>query len=146
MIGKRLFDLNLKEKYGVIITGMERGHRFISPPTRDEMIMPGDLLHLIGSDEQIETFEKDLIQLHQDSGGNLAEEMSLEPLLLTEQSSLIGVKVRSSLIREKFDGLLVGVERQGQRILNPQLDLEFSSGDILWIVGNRRKIKNPEES
>jgi CPA2 family monovalent cation:H+ antiporter-2 len=54
--------------------------------------------------------------------------------------------VRSSLIREKFDGLLVGVERQGQRILNPQLDLEFSSGDILWIVGNRRKIKNPEES
>jgi CPA2 family monovalent cation:H+ antiporter-2 len=145
MTGKNLFDLKIKEKYGIIIAGIERGHRFISPPTRDEILMPGDLLHLIGSDQQMESFEKDLFQLHQETSAHLSDEMSLEPLLLTESSSLIGVQVKSSLIREKFEGLLIGIERQGHRILNPPLDLQFAPGDLLWIVGNRKKIKNPEE-
>jgi CPA2 family monovalent cation:H+ antiporter-2 len=35
----------------------------------------------------------------------------------------------------------VGIERNKERILNPDSDTQFEWGDIIWIVGEREKIK-----
>ncbi|WP_244214246.1 cation:proton antiporter regulatory subunit [Pedobacter jejuensis] len=44
-------------------------------------------------------------------------------------------------IREKAQALIVGIERGADRILNPSSDFVFDSGDVIWIVGNNKKIK-----
>jgi CPA2 family monovalent cation:H+ antiporter-2 len=38
-------------------------------------------------------------------------------------------------------GLIVGIERNGQRILNPDSTLTFELNDALWIAGDRKKVK-----
>ena len=43
-----------------------------------------------------------------------------------------------SKLRERTNGLLVGIERNGQRILNPESNIVLQKDDILWIVGNNK--------
>jgi CPA2 family monovalent cation:H+ antiporter-2 len=52
----------------------------------------------------------------------------------------IGKSIRQSQIREKTNGLIVGLERGGQRKLNPESHEVLERGDILWIVGVKRLI------
>ena len=37
--------------------------------------------------------------------------------------------------------LVVGVERNGERILNPESTFKFESGDIAWVVGDEDQIE-----
>jgi CPA2 family monovalent cation:H+ antiporter-2 len=132
-VGVPLLNLGLREKYGVIITAIERGDLFITAPNRDQMLMPLDRLYLIGTDEQLANFEKDL-RLHVYPAGEQHEEMHLEALLLNEASPFIGKAIRDSGVREEFKGLVVGLERQGQRYLNPDSAMILEPGDLLWLV------------
>ena len=52
----------------------------------------------------------------------------------------IGKSIRESQIREKTHGIIVGIERNGKRILNPESHWILESDDILWIAGDRKKI------
>jgi CPA2 family monovalent cation:H+ antiporter-2 len=36
---------------------------------------------------------------------------------------------------------VVGIERDGQRLLNPESVIAFKEGDIVWIVGEKQKIQ-----
>jgi K+/H+ antiporter YhaU regulatory subunit KhtT len=36
--------------------------------------------------------------------------------------------------------MVVGMEHQGKRILNPETDQHIRSGDLLWIVGETQKL------
>ena len=52
----------------------------------------------------------------------------------------IGKSIRESQIREKTHGIIVGIERNGKRILNPESHLVLEESDVLWIAGERKKI------
>lgn len=132
-VGVPLLSLGLREKYGVIITAIERGELFLTAPNRDQMLMPLDRLYLIGTDQQLAHFEQDLkIQIY--PAGEQHEEMHLEPLLLNDSSPFIGKAIRDSGVREEYKGLVVGLERQGQRYLNPDSAMILEPGDLLWLV------------
>lgn len=38
------------------------------------------------------------------------------------------------------EGLVVGLERGAERIINPDTLIVLEEGDLLWIVGNIRKL------
>jgi CPA2 family monovalent cation:H+ antiporter-2 len=35
--------------------------------------------------------------------------------------------------------MVVGIERNGKRLLNPESDLILQKNDILWVVGDKRE-------
>ncbi|MGZ5243402.1 MAG: cation:proton antiporter regulatory subunit [Bacteroidia bacterium] len=41
---------------------------------------------------------------------------------------------------KKADGIVVCLARNGKRILNPDSNVAFEAGDIVWIVGYKKKI------
>jgi len=49
--------------------------------------------------------------------------------------------IRESRVREKTQGLIVGIERKGTRILNPDSTTFFHPGDVIWLAGNTKLIK-----
>lgn len=57
-------------------------------------------------------------------------------LPVTAGSQLLSKTIRTSGIREKAKTLVIGVERAGERILNPDSSLELLDGDILLLVGD----------
>jgi len=143
VVGKSLLDLGIREKFGVTIALIERGNRNLTAPSRDMVLYPFDRIAAIGSDAQLEALKKFLTPSQPASSElNDAQDsrFRLDQVTLGENSILAGKTIRTSGIREAADGLVVGVEREGKRILNPESDLHLLAGDLIWIVGDRDKI------
>ena len=142
LIGQSLVDLSIREKFGVNIAMIERGKIRIPTPGRDERLYPYDKILVIGTDEQLAAVE----DLFRGSAEDLEEsnfpknDMTLQKIVINSKSPVYGHSIRNSGIREMTQGLVVGIERKGERILNPDSDFVFENEDIVWIVGNTRKI------
>ncbi|OSZ82841.1 sodium:proton antiporter [Chitinophagaceae bacterium IBVUCB1] len=140
--GNTLEEMQIRERFGINIAMIKRGELHTIPaPGRHERLYPGDKLFVIGTDEQLEAFKK---YIEPANGQSLAaqdgKEVVLKKLTIGETSALLGQSIRDSGIREKTNGLVVGIERNGQRILNPESTMVFETGDKVWIVGDAELI------
>ncbi|HYG39568.1 MAG TPA: cation:proton antiporter [Cytophagales bacterium] len=143
LVGKTLVELAVREKYGVNIALIERGKRTIAMPERNVRLYPGDKISVIGTDEQLKKFRP--LAEAMSNGADFLEEkpdISLKKILITSNSFLLGVSIRASGIREKTHGLVVGIERDSRRILNPDSKEVFQLNDIVWVVGNNQAIES----
>ncbi|QLY24057.1 cation:proton antiporter [Bdellovibrio sp. KM01] len=140
-VGLPLSELSIRERFGVTVALIERGRRKIMAPGADVMLMPQDIVFVIGNDIQLAVF-KEFIDAEQDYQTLDSEisEYSLEKYLLTENSAFLGKSIRDSGLRETTHGLVVGIERQGRRMLNPDSAEILQIDDLLWIVGDRSRI------
>jgi CPA2 family monovalent cation:H+ antiporter-2 len=48
--------------------------------------------------------------------------------------------IRESRIRERTHGIVVGIEKGGERIINPDSMELIEAGDEIWIVGEKRRL------
>ncbi|BCI62916.1 cation:proton antiporter [Coprobacter secundus] len=140
-IGKRLADANIHRNYGVNIVSIKRGNKRINIPKGDSRIFPGDLISVIGTDEQIQRF---LEAVEPEDAGTDAEEPEIhfefERIAIPNDSSLIGKTLAQSGIREKDSCLVVGIEHADGSFYEPTADFLFKKGDMIWIVGEKEKI------
>ena len=141
VVGKKLSELAIREKFGVNVARIKRGSNLITIPNSDTVLYPADRIFIIGTDAQIQKFstslEPDDAYINdQNNGSNI----SLQKITVSETSNVYKKTIRNSGIREKADGIVVGIERNGKRILNPDATMAFESGDIVWIVGDKKKI------
>ena len=136
--GKMLKELKLREKFGINIAFIKRGDINIKMPSRNERIFPGDEVCVIGTDEQLKQFQDYLDHNEAAPAEHLAEDdIVLQQIDLTHPE-FIGKSIRESQLREKTNGLVVGLERKGKRILNPDSHEILELDDILWIVGDKK--------
>lgn len=143
LVGKTLVELAVREKYGINIAMIERGKIMIPTPKRDERLYPNDKVLVIGTDDQLASvkhlFDGDNMEIDEEETFP-KQDMALQKVVINSKSPVFGQTIRDSGIREKTQGLVVGIERNGQRILNPDSNLIFENEDIVWIVGNNKRI------
>lgn len=141
-VGKTLIEAKLKEKYGITVTLVQRGDVDHVAPDRDWVIMPFDKMYVIGSEVEIEAMRKALAEkIKYNPDENSHEKFGLKSLLLYSDSEFVGKVIRDSGIRTKISGMIVGIERNGQRILSPDSSMTLEADDLLWVVGDIQKIK-----
>jgi monovalent cation:H+ antiporter-2, CPA2 family len=140
LAGKTLEELKIREQFGINIAAIKRGDVTINIPIRTERLFPGDEINIIGTDEQVKLF-KNFLDKHEidEPEAFIKEDIILQQLELKNRVC-IGKSIRESQIREKTHGIIVGIERNGKRILNPESHWILESDDILWIAGDRKKI------
>jgi monovalent cation:H+ antiporter-2, CPA2 family len=143
VVGRSMMELQIRELYGVNVAVIEREGRTIMAPTRNERIFPNDKIYVFGTDEQIDAFRAFINEegIPAQNGEATREEVSLQKLVVSSSSMLLNRTVRQSGVREKTKGLIVGIEKHGERMLNPDSELVIEEGDILWIVGSPWRIK-----
>lgn len=142
-VGRSLFELGLREQFGINIALIERNDRAIPVPGRDERLLPGDKLHVIGTDEQLAQFNAWLHETVSDDRTTALHDLELQLLKFEvgPGSPLIGVSIRASQVRAAANALVVGIERGGQRILNPEGSEVYKKGDVLWMVGDGKLLR-----
>lgn len=143
LAGKQLQELALREQFGVNIALIERGNLSIIVPDRYERMYPGDKISVIGTDEQLGKV-KDLFEAGDlDSGEEHSRdrEISLQNLTITRDSRLFKKTIRKSGLRGQAKALVVGLERNGERILNPSSSMTLEDNDIIWIVCNKNQLE-----
>jgi CPA2 family monovalent cation:H+ antiporter-2 len=140
IIGKKLKELGWREQAGVNVACIHRGNHNIRIPNAEEFIYPYDELSVIGTDEELAKIESIIAPKGHIDFVIDDPNVSLQAITIQENSPFIGKSIRNSGIKVKVKGLVVGIERDGIRYLNPESDWILESGDILWIVGDTGKI------
>ena len=137
LAGKTLRQLHIREDLGINIAFIKRGDLTIQIPNKLDQLFPGDEICVIGTDEQVEQFSDYLKQKEIKEPTKVDNNLVLKQIELNNEE-FIGRSVGQSKLRERTNGLLVGIERNGQRILNPESSIVLKKDDILWIVGNNK--------
>lgn len=140
VVGRRLADSGLRSNYGVNIASIQRGGKLLPVPDGETRIFPGDVLGVIGTDDEIQR----LIPIIEapvdetDSGPSPAD-LRLTSVQLSESSPLLGKSVAESQLSTRYSALLVTMMR-GDSYVTPEPDTRFKPHDILWIVGNPNQL------
>lgn len=142
LVAKSLQESKLKDSFGVTVTLITRGENKIIAPLGGELLLPYDKICLIGTDEQLESARAVIEFKQHETIINNVDNYGLTSLSVSENDKLVGKSIRNSGVREMANGLIVGVERAGERILSPDPNMELIPGDLVWVVGELAQIKS----
>ncbi len=139
-VGKRLLELRWREQLGVNIVMIKREDLHIPAPGKEQVLYPGDELLVLGTDMQIQKLK---VLLRPNPRDEIGESSEVELYLFPVQpgSPFIGKNIREAGFREVAEALVVGVERRSERLLNPDSTFVLEENDLVFIVGNRKKLK-----
>ena len=138
-VGEKLKNAHIRSSYGIQVVSIFRNSVEYVVPDGEMRIYPGDLLGVIGTDEQILRVlpiveASDLTATPQD-----VSNVKFMHFTLKADAPIVGKSLSNARLREDYSALLVSVERKG-RHLSPALNLVFQPADILWIVGNEASL------
>ncbi len=139
-VGEKLQDSGIRQRCGVNIATIQRGATLIPVPSGDTRIFPGDVLGVIGTDEQIQ----ELLAIVESDGEEQTAEASptdykLTSLQLSDNSPLVGQTVAQSRLSTDYSALLVSINRN-EEFFTPVADTRFEPHDILWVVANPKTL------
>jgi CPA2 family monovalent cation:H+ antiporter-2 len=141
-LGKTFQELAWREKYGINVVYIKRGDKIIYSPGPKNRVLPFDHLGVFTSETQLELFKSVLNKTYKIDNQPIDEEdIVVDRIVIDEQSFLNGVAIKDSGIRERTQAIVVGIERGDEKILSPSGTTVFCEHDIVWIVGEKKKLK-----
>lgn len=140
-VGKTLHELKWRELIGVNVVMIKRDEYQIAVPGREQIVYPNDVLLVLGTDHQIQRL-KVLIRAEPELAVQPMGDVALYNYYISETNTLNGKTIRYSGLRDKANALVVGIERNNDRILNPESDTVLQANDNLFIVGDPQRIKD----
>lgn len=149
LIGQRLDDLKLREKYGANVIGVERWRRF-----RRVIVNVNGVSEFHARDVLLIDMSSADVDLRQFCSEQLLEPMVLRGEYFSDQaldvgmaevslipdSELVGKTVREMEFRSRFGLNVVGMKRDGKAVEGSVVDVAIELGDILLVVGNWKQI------
>ena len=140
-MGQTLKQLNLGQKYGVMISSILRGGRRVNIPDGEYVVFPHDVLQAIGSDSQFTAF-RDALESERFGEDPEMEmrEMKLRQLVIGVDSPFIGKTLIESGIRDIYSCMVVGLEEGKESLSTYRPNRRFEEGDIIWVVGEQEAL------
>lgn len=149
IIGQRLDDLKLRERYCANVIGVERWRRF-----RRVIVNVNGVSEFRARDVLLIDMSASDVDLRQFCGEQMLEPMVLRGEYFADQaldvgmaevslipdSEMIGKTVREIAFRTRFGLNIVGMKRDGEAMDGSVVDEPLQLGDILLVVGNWRQI------
>ncbi len=139
-VGKTLEELRWRESAGINVVMIKRGEIQIAAPGKEEMIFPLDELLVLGTDSQIQRLRV-MVRSSKEMRDIEFNDVELYNYQVSDESLLVNKTIRETLLREVGKAIVVGVGRNENRILNPESNFVIKGGDVLYVVGNKKKLK-----
>lgn len=139
-VGQKLIDSDVRRRYGVNVASIQRGAELIAVPNGNERLFPGDVIGVIGTDEQIEQLLP-VVEKEDAEPDNQVADMKLTSIHLSETSPLIGKTSATSQIRDKYKALLVAIQHTDGTYDHPTGSTVFNVDDVLWMVGDPKILR-----
>lgn len=139
--GRTIQEAALRNRFNLNIVAIQRGSRLIVAPLPNQQLFPKDEILVLGDEDSVERARK-VIEMGstETAESHAIESYELRAIAVGEQSPCAHKTIRDSGVRDRFQALVVGVEREGRRLMNPDSELKIEPGDTLWIVGETRKL------
>ncbi len=139
--GKTIQEAALRNRFNLNIVAIQRGSRLIVAPPPSQQLFPKDEILVLGEEEAVER-ARTVIELGttDTAESHAIESYELRAISVSEHSPCAHKSIRESGVRDRYQALVVGLEREGRRLMNPDSELKIEPGDTLWVVGETRKI------
>ena len=138
--GQYIKDTDFRDNYNVSVVSVERGKQIFELPKSDFQLFPFDKITFVGHEDhlrlmlpRVEDFDDQLIQEHEES------EVDLYKVEVEHDSPLIDVALMDSGFADKYDAMVIAIERDGHFILNPSARITFQPADLVWFVAQKDK-------
>lgn len=149
LIGKTVKEGGLRNLQDVFLVEIIRDERVISPVAPDEVLEEKDALFFSGNTQAIYQLIKE------DNGLSVPEDQDAEPeehfnfveAVIPANSELIGVQIRDSDFRKKFNASIIAIHRNGKRVPGKVGEMNLAGGDFLLLLAgdNRENGSNHEK-
>lgn len=137
-VGDRLIDSHLRRDYGVSVYSITRGDLFLPLPDKETRIFPGDVIGVIGTDDQIKRLNDAIEESERTAHLNTAPRPRTElcSIRLTADSPLAGKPIAETNLRQDYHSMIVKIRRGHNDYMNPRPDTCLEPGDTVWIAGD----------
>jgi di/tricarboxylate transporter len=148
LIGKTVKEAGLRNLQDVFLVEIIRDEKVISPVSPDEVLEEKDALFFSGNTQSIYELIKE------DNGLSVPEEHDTEPeeqfnfveAVIPANSELVGVRIRDSDFRKKFNASIIAIHRNGKRVPGKVGEMNLAGGDfLLLLAGDHRENGNHEK-
>ena len=138
--GRLIRETDFRDNYNVSVVSVERGKQLFELPKSDFQMFPFDKITFVGHEDhlrlllpRVELFDEQLIQEHEES------EVDLYKVEVEPDSPIIGIALKDSGLADKYDAMVIAIEREGHFILNPSSRITFQPNDLVWFVAQKEK-------
>jgi di/tricarboxylate transporter len=136
-IGKSIDEASLRNLRGLYIVEIIRHNKVIAPVAPEEIIEENDSLIFAGDVATLIDIVKTSKDLALPKQKYLSgkENLNLVDCVVSNGSSFAGLTVRETNFRTIYDGAIVAISRDGERISGKLGDVIIKSGDVLFVIG-----------
>ena len=140
--GKSIRDCDFRTTFGASVMSVDRADEVIDLPRRDLMLFPADELTFLGTEEQLARM-RPLVEVEDDVliKERPASDMDIHRSVVDKNSRYAGVTLHDSDLRNRFNVMVIAVERDDDFILNPAASIMFQEGDTVWFVSSESNAK-----
>ena len=143
--GQSLSKLELQSRFGVRIIGIQRDRalEYTLPPP-DPVLKSGDILILIGTNDQFETFCQEMSAAPRSIDGRERQrwfwELGASTVMVHPESPQIGQSVISARFMERHHIYVMGLRRDGEAVKDFE-DMPLQASDCLFVIGRWKHIE-----
>jgi len=162
-VGQRIRELSMRKMYNVMVIRIRtKAMDFINIPDVNYVLQEGDTLRLAGKRSSLRKLQEDelltlefvdhsFMTLHgfsklEFNRKEQKERVTCAGIPLTVKSPLSGKNLIESNLGSKAKCLIVGLEREGKQLVNPEAKLVLEVGDVVWVVGEEKPVSRLIES
>ncbi len=138
----------------LIIKIIREDRTVINIPGADVELKKGDIFHVLGKEEAIESFlmivdnvdscemiGTTMSTLKEYRYAQVFEKTSPEniimccPIPVYKESSFCNKTIRTCRFKKNYKGVIIGIERNNFPMIYPDIDTFIEEGDLLWVIG-----------
>lgn len=146
IVGKTVKEAGLRNLKHLFLVEILKGDTAIRPVGPETMIHANDKLFFAGDLNTIKELDVETLglSLPKSCDTSTGRRHDMTEVVVSHNSSLIGNNVKSINFRSKYDGAVLAVHRNGERIWGHIADIKLKAGDVLLVMAGRnfqRRIK-----
>lgn len=135
LIGKSIGSVGLRNLKGLYLIQIIRNGRNMAPVAPSEILHKNDALIFVGEPTSVEEIQNNDLGLTLPKRvERIVDEMvSINEVVVSFNSSLIGQKVKNSNFRARYDAAIVAIHRNGEKLLGKIGEVVLRAGDVLLV-------------
>ena len=150
-LGVTMKDLRWGQRYNVYVVKIRHQNKQTILPDSQMTISEGDKVFVVGEEKALQNFYA-LTRLEQTKPLRTLKEfmskdypdpdnaLSVAAIKIYGNEDFSGKSIRQCGLRDKWDVMILGLQKDGYPIITPDPDLYLTKDDILWVMGSNHNV------
>ena len=140
IIGKTVAEAGLRNLDGFFLVEVLKGDTAIRPVGSQTVIQKDDVLFFAGDLDSISTLDVEELglSLPKNCETSTGRRHDMTEVIVSHNSPLIGRTIKENKFRTQFDGAVLAIHRNGERIWGHLGQVKLKAGDVLLVMAGQR--------